>query len=75
MSALSSTHLARYFAETYPHDCPMVAVPGADRFSSTIAMVAAAALVGPGRVSGASCRCATWTTRAASSSGLMGVST
>jgi molybdate transport system substrate-binding protein len=35
-------HLARYFAETYPHDCTMVAVPGADRFSSTIAMVAAA---------------------------------
>ena len=34
-------HLARYFAETYPQHCSMVTVPGADRFSSTIALVPA----------------------------------
>ena len=31
-------HLARYFAVTYPELCAMVAVPGAEQFSSTIAM-------------------------------------
>lgn len=34
-------HLARYFAETYPQHCGMVTVPGADRFSSTIALAPA----------------------------------
>lgn len=34
-------HLARYFAETYPQHCSMVTVPGADRFSSTIALATA----------------------------------
>ena len=33
-------HLARYFAATYPQLCAMVTVPGADAFSSTIAMAA-----------------------------------
>ena len=32
-------HLARYFAAAYPQLCAMVAVPGAEGFSSTIAMV------------------------------------
>ena len=32
-------HLARYFAMTYPELCAMVTVPGAEEFSSTIAMV------------------------------------
>ena len=32
-------HLARYFAATYPELCAMVTVPGAEKFSSTIAMV------------------------------------
>ena len=32
-------HLARYFAATYPELCAMVMVPGAEKFSSTIAMV------------------------------------
>jgi Bacterial extracellular solute-binding protein len=32
-------HLAQYFAAAYPQFCAMVPVPGADRFSSTIAMV------------------------------------
>jgi len=31
-------HLARYFAATYPELCAMVTVPGAEKFSSTIAM-------------------------------------
>jgi accessory colonization factor AcfC len=31
-------HLARYFAATYPELCAMVMVPGAENFSSTIAM-------------------------------------
>jgi len=31
-------HLARYFAMTYPELCAMVTVPGAEQFSSTIAM-------------------------------------
>jgi hypothetical protein len=31
-------HLARYFAATYPQHCAMVTVPGAERFSSTIAL-------------------------------------
>jgi accessory colonization factor AcfC len=31
-------HLARYFAATYPEHCAMVTVPGAEKFSSTIAM-------------------------------------
>jgi accessory colonization factor AcfC len=31
-------HLARYFAATYPELCAMVMVPGAKKFSSTIAM-------------------------------------
>jgi hypothetical protein len=35
-------HLARYFAETYPQHCAMVSVPGADSFSSSIALVPAA---------------------------------
>jgi hypothetical protein len=30
-------HLARYFAVTYPQLCAMVTVPGAEKFSSTIA--------------------------------------
>ena len=30
-------HLARYFAATYPEHCTMVTVPGAEKFSSTIA--------------------------------------
>ena len=34
-------HLARYFAAAYPQWCTMVSVPGADKFSSTIAMVSA----------------------------------
>jgi hypothetical protein len=37
-------HLARYFAATYPELCAMVTVPGAEQFSSTIAM---AETVGP----------------------------
>ena len=32
-------HLARYFAATYPELCAMVTVPGAEQFTSTIAMV------------------------------------
>jgi hypothetical protein len=32
-------HLAQYFAATYPQLCETLPVPGADRFSSTIAMV------------------------------------
>jgi len=32
-------HLARYYATTYPQLCSMVEVPGAERFSSTIAFV------------------------------------
>jgi hypothetical protein len=32
-------HLVRYFAATYPQLCAMVTVPGAEMFSSTIAMV------------------------------------
>jgi ABC-type sulfate transport system substrate-binding protein len=32
-------HLARYFAAAYPQLCAMVTVPGAEGFSSTIAMV------------------------------------
>jgi hypothetical protein len=32
-------HLAGYFATAYPELCTMVPVPGADEFSSTIAMV------------------------------------
>jgi hypothetical protein len=32
-------HLARYFANAYPQVCAMVTVPGAEQFSSTIAMV------------------------------------
>jgi Bacterial extracellular solute-binding protein len=35
-------HLARYFAATYPQHCAMVTVPGAERFSSTIALAAVA---------------------------------
>jgi ABC-type Fe3+ transport system substrate-binding protein len=31
-------HLARYFAATYPALCALVTVPGAEKFSSTIAM-------------------------------------
>ncbi|MBV8133146.1 MAG: substrate-binding domain-containing protein [Alphaproteobacteria bacterium] len=31
-------HLARYFAATYPELCAMVTVPGAEKFSSSIAM-------------------------------------
>jgi hypothetical protein len=31
-------HLARYFAATYPELCALVIVPGAEKFSSTIAM-------------------------------------
>jgi hypothetical protein len=31
-------HLARYFAATYPEHCAMKTVPGAEKFSSTIAM-------------------------------------
>jgi ABC-type molybdate transport system substrate-binding protein len=31
-------HLAHYFAATYPELCAMVTVPGAEKFSSTIAM-------------------------------------
>ena len=31
-------HLARYFAATYPELCAMLTVPGAEKFSSTIAM-------------------------------------
>jgi hypothetical protein len=31
-------HLARYFAATYPELCALVIVPGAQKFSSTIAM-------------------------------------
>lgn len=31
-------HLAQYFAAAYPELCTMVAVPGAEKFSSTIAM-------------------------------------
>jgi Bacterial extracellular solute-binding protein len=34
-------HLARYFAATYPELCAMVIVPGAEKFSSTIAMAQA----------------------------------
>ena len=34
-------HLARYFANAYPQVCAMVTVPGAEQFSSTIAMVSA----------------------------------
>jgi accessory colonization factor AcfC len=34
-------HLARYFAATYPDLCAMVTVPGAEKFSSTIAMAQA----------------------------------
>ena len=34
-------HLAQYFAAAYPQYCGMVPVPGADKFSSTIAMVPA----------------------------------
>jgi accessory colonization factor AcfC len=34
-------HLARYFAAAYPQLCAMVTVPGAERFASTIAMIAA----------------------------------
>jgi hypothetical protein len=34
-------HLAQYFATAYPQFCAMVAVPGADKFSSIIAMVSA----------------------------------
>ena len=33
-------HLARYYATTYPQLCSMVEVPGAERFSSTIALAA-----------------------------------
>ena len=36
-------HLARYFAAAYPQLCTMVAVPGADKFSSRIAMVSSLA--------------------------------
>ncbi len=36
-------HLARYFAGAYPQLCTMVAVPGADKFSSQIAMVSSLA--------------------------------
>ncbi|MBV8937295.1 MAG: substrate-binding domain-containing protein [Alphaproteobacteria bacterium] len=32
-------HLARYYAAAYPQLCSMVEVPGAERFSSTIALV------------------------------------
>jgi Bacterial extracellular solute-binding protein len=32
-------HLARYFATTYPELCAIVTVPGAEKFSSTIALV------------------------------------
>ena len=35
-------HLARYFAAAYPQLCTMVTVPGADQFTSQIAMVASA---------------------------------
>jgi hypothetical protein len=41
-------HLARYFAATYPKLCAMVMVPGAEKFSSTIAM---AKTIDPLRVS------------------------
>ncbi len=34
-----SHHLARYFSSAYPELCTMVIVPGAEEFSSTIAMV------------------------------------
>jgi hypothetical protein len=34
-------HLARYFATNYPQLCTMVTVPGAEKFSSAIAMVSA----------------------------------
>lgn len=34
-------HLARYFASAYSQVCAMVPVPGAEQFSSTIAMVSA----------------------------------
>ena len=35
-------HLARYFAAAYPQLCTMVTVPGAEKYSSTIAMVSTA---------------------------------
>jgi hypothetical protein len=38
-------HLARYFAETYPQHCAIVSVPGAEKFSSTIALTAAVDLL------------------------------
>jgi hypothetical protein len=34
-------HLARYFAAAYPQLCALVTVPDAEKFSSTIAMIAA----------------------------------
>jgi hypothetical protein len=34
-------HLAHYFATNYPQLCAMVTVPGAEKFSSAIAMVTA----------------------------------
>ncbi len=34
-------HLAQYFAAAYPQFCETIPVPGADKFSSTIAMVSA----------------------------------
>ena len=40
-------HLARYYARTFPDLVEMIEVPGADRFSSTIALTAAAAPLHP----------------------------
>ena len=40
-------HLARYYARTFPDLVEMIEVPGADRFSSTIALTEAAAPLHP----------------------------
>ena len=40
-------HLARYYARTFPDLVEMIEVPGAERFSSTIALTAAAAPLHP----------------------------
>ena len=40
-------HLARYYARTFPDLVEMIEIPGAERFSSTIALTAAAAPLHP----------------------------
>ena len=42
MSGSLYRHLAQYFAAAYPELCTMVVVPGAEEFSSTIAIARAA---------------------------------